>query len=89
MFLSKLIFAWKIKSVFDKLLTEKNKVWHSKKLSIQSFKAADFFMIYKAGKEFWEVGEIVNRIGSIMYMVHGGNCRHKWYLDQLKPRSLA
>lgn len=43
------------------------------KLSIKSFKAGDkvFDRIYKAEKESWEEGEIVNRIGGTMYMVQG------------------
>lgn len=59
---AELMFAKKIKLVFDKLLLgRKIKSCHSTKLTTNSFKAGGkvVFMIYKVEKESWENGEIV------------------------------
>lgn len=80
MSLAELMFTRKSKLLFDKLLPwKKIKSWHSMNLTIKFFKAGEkvFFRFYKAGKEIWEDGEIVNCISRMMYMVQGQNCHHK------------
>lgn len=71
---AELMFATKIKLVFDKLLPgRKIKSLNIKKSNIKSFKAGDkvFFRSYKARKESWEDGKIILLLGRMMYMVQG------------------
>ena len=89
---AELMFARKIRSVFDRLLPEKKNESYKnsarQKSTMQYFRPGDkvFFKIYRGGKDFWEDGLITKRIGKMLYMVKGAKWEHKRHLNQLRKR---
>ena len=69
---AELMFARKIRSVFDKLLPgRKQKSYKNTKNPNKYFRPGDkvFLRMFKRGKGFWEDGVITKRVGKAMYMV--------------------
>lgn len=85
---AELMFARKIKFVFNKLLPER-KTRTSKSNYINTyFKLEEkvFFRIYQRGKEFWQDGVVKKHIGRMAYIIQGQRREHKRHVNQLKRR---
>lgn len=86
---AELMFARKIRSVFDRLLPSPTKKYTKKSNFLcKFFKTGDkvFFKNFKNGKTFWDDGVISKRIGGIMYWVKSFKGEHKRHLNQLRSR---
>ena len=82
------MFARKIRSVFDKLWPKQvkpTKTTIPKKKYMPGEKI--FFQMYKDNKTFWEQGTIKNRIGRMVYMAEGPYATHKKHLNQIRKRT--
>ncbi|XP_029639528.1 uncharacterized protein LOC115214468 [Octopus sinensis] len=84
---AKLMFARKVKSVFDKLLPVKKKIRTCKDIP-KFFRIGDkvYIRMYKNGKQYWKEGETVTYIGRMMYGVRSRNGMEKRHRNQLKER---
>ena len=85
MSLAEVIFARKIRPVFDKLLPKQvkpSKTTVPKKKYMPGEKI--FFQMHKDNKTFWEQGTINNRIGRMVYMVEGPHVTQKKHLNQIR-----
>ena len=81
---AEVMFARKIRPVFDKLLLKQVKPAKTtvpKKKYMPGEKI--FFQMHK-DKIFWEHGTIKNRIGRMVYMVEGSHVPHKKHLNQIR-----
>ena len=67
------MFARKVKSVFDKLIPRQAKLKKTVSPHKKYFYPGDkvLFKAYKNNITFWEVGIIKQRIGELVYLVHG------------------
>ena len=86
---AELMFARKIRSIFDRLLPDlKQEQSGNVKGTTKFFNSGDkvFFRMYQNGKGFWEDGVITRRIGTVMYKVRSKNWDHKRHLNQIRPR---
>lgn len=85
---AEVMFARKIRPVFDKLLPKQVK--HTK-LTIpkKNYMPGEkiFFQMHKDNSTFWERGTIINRIGRMVYMVEGPHSTHKKHLNQIRKRT--
>ena len=70
---AELMFARKIRSVFDELLPKENKKSIKKKRDAKSYIPGEniFFKEYRNGKEIWKAGVIDKLIGRLMYITKG------------------
>lgn len=68
-----LMFARKIKSIFDKLLPKEKTYKENTKDSTQRFDVGNkiHFTVYKNGRESWQDGAVTKRIENIMYLIKG------------------
>ena len=86
---AELMFARKIKFVFNRLLPKKKRSYQNrtKQENMKYFKPGDkvFLKSYKKGKEFWQDGIITQRVGK-MYMVKSKKLIHKRHLNQFRRR---
>ena len=85
MTLTEIMFAWKIRSVFDKLIPNKKKVEHTEQKTGYKFYGVGekvFYQMYQMGKRCWEVGTV----GRMIYFVKGPKMVHKSHLNQTKSR---
>ena len=88
MSLGEVMFARKIRPVFDKLLPKQVKLTKTtvpKKKYMLGEKI--FFQMHKYNKTFWEQGTIKNRIGRMVYMVEGPHATHKKLFNQIRKRT--
>ena len=83
---AEVMFARKIKSVFDKLLPTQVKPPRSTSLPTKHYNPGDkvYFKEYKNNKSFWEPGEILHRIGRMVYIIQGQKNAHKRHLNQIR-----
>ena len=84
---AQIMFARKVRSVFEKLLPRQIK--HSKKQTVSKYYVPgekNYFKIFKANKTFWELGTIKKRIGNMVYIIDGPKFSHKRHLNQLRKR---
>ena len=82
------MFARKIRPVFDKLLlkqVKRAKATVPKKKYMPEEKI--FFQVHKDNKTFCEQGTIKNRIGRMVYIVEGPHAMHKKHLNQIRKRT--
>ena len=85
---AEVMFARKIRPVFDKLLPKQVKPAKTtvpKKNYMPGEKI--FFQMYKNNKTFWEQGKVKNRIGRMVYIIEGPHFTHKKHLNQLRKRT--
>ena len=70
---AELMFARKIRSVFNRLLPKKKRSDQNrrKQEDMKYFRPGDkvFLKSYKNGKEFWQDDVITQRVGKMLYMV--------------------
>lgn len=86
---AELMFARKIRSVFDRILPSATKTRATREnLSTRFYKSGDkiFFLNYRTGKSFWEEGIIKRRIGHILYSVRSSKFDCRRHINQLRPR---
>ena len=87
---AEMIFARKIRSVFDKLLPKQNKLRKTtlapKKGSTREKKI--YFEKYQNNTSCWERGIIKKRIGDMVYIIEGPKYTHKRHQNQLQKRRL-
>ena len=86
---AELMFAHKIRSVFDRILpsaTKKTTVREN--LSTRFYKPGDkiFFLNYRTGKSFWEEGIIMKRHGHMLYSIRSSKFDCRRHINQLRPR---
>ena len=80
--LAQIMFARKVRSVFEKLLPRQIK--HSRKQTVSQYYILGekiYFKIFKAKKMFWELGTIKKRIGNMVYIIDGSKFSHKRHLN--------
>ena len=67
---AEIMYARKIRSVFDRLLPNRKKNYTKIKTIYKSYKEGDkvIFRNYRAGKCFWEDGIVTRRIGRVIYI---------------------
>ena len=84
------MFARKIRSVFDKLLSKQNKqrktILAPKKRLNQGEKI--YFEKYQNSTSCWERGIIKKRIGDMVFIVEGTKYTHEKHQNQLQKRRL-
>ena len=86
---AELMFARKIRSVFDRILQNTNKTIATREnLSTRFYKPGDkiLFLNYRTGKSFWEEGIIMKRIGHVLYSVRSSKFDCRRHINQLRPR---
>ena len=87
---AELMFARKIRSVFNRLLPKKKRSYQNraKQENMKYFRLGDkvFLKSYKNGKEFWQDEVITQRVGKMLYMVKSKKLIHKRHLNQLRRR---
>ena len=84
---AELMFARKIRSVFDRILPNTNKTTVTREnLSTRFYKPGDkiLFLNYRTGKSFWEEGIIMKRIGHMLYSVRSSKFDCRRHINQLK-----
>ena len=82
---AQIMFACKVRSVFEKLLPRQIK--HSRKQTVSKYyvpREKIYFKIFKANKTFLELGTIKKRIGNMVYIINGPKFSHKRHLNQLR-----
>ena len=85
---AELMFALKIRSVFDRILPSTTKTTATREnLSARFYKPGDkiLFLNYGIGKSFWE-GIILKRIGHMLYSVKRSKFDCRRHINQLRPR---
>ena len=88
---AKIMFAQKIRSVFDKQIPNKEKVKYTVQQSKNEFYEVGkkvFYQMYQTGKRYWEVGTIIKRIKRMIYLVKGLKMVHKRCLNPTKSRHI-
>ena len=83
-----LMFARKIRSVFDRILPNTNKTTATREnLSTRFYKPGDkiLFLIY-SGKSFREEGIIMKRIGHVLYSVRSSKFDCSRHINHLRPQ---
>ena len=85
---AEVMFARKIRSVFDKLLPKQKPPVRTSSLPKKRFLPGEkvYFLMYKDNKSYWELGEIRQRIGRMVYIVEGPQYTLKRHLNQLRKR---
>ena len=85
---AEVIFACRIRSVYDKLLPKQTKPGITNIVPTKRYNPGekDFFRIFKDSKSFWEAGTIERKVGNMMYFVNGPQFKHKRHLNQLRRR---
>ena len=86
---AELMFARKIRSVFDRILPNTNKTTATRENpSTRFYKPGDkiLFLNYRTGKSFWEEGIIMKRIGHVLYSVRSSKFDCRRHINQLRPR---
>ena len=80
------MFACRIWSVYDKLLTKQTKPGRTKIVPMKHYNSREkvFFRIFKDNKSFWEAGMIERRVWNMMSIVKGPQFTHKRHLNQLR-----
>ena len=85
---AELMFARKIRSVFDKLRPTENKRGEIKNSNGKYFNPGEkiYFKNYKLGKATWEEGIIDKRIGKMLYLIKHPKWVIKRHLNQINNR---
>ena len=86
---AELMFAWKIRSVFDKILPSTTKTTVTREnFSTMFYKPGDkiLFLNYRTGKSFWEKGIIMKRIGHMLHSVRSSKFDCRRHINQLRPQ---
>lgn len=85
---AELMFARKIRSVFDRLLPEKKKVFKKENLNTKCFSPGEnvYFKNFQNGRNQWVEGIIKKRIGSMVYTIQGLSFVCKRHRNQIRPR---
>lgn len=83
---AELMFARKVKSVFDKLLPGRNRIKNTMYTARKRYTPGEkvFFKCYRNNIEFWERGIVDKRIGDLIYIIKGPKNTHKRHQNQLK-----
>ena len=83
---AEIMYARKIRSVFDRLLPNR-KNYMKIKTNYKSYKEGDkvFFRNYWAGKCFWDDGIVTRRIRRVFYIIQGSKFVCKRHINQLRP----
>ena len=85
---SEIMFARKIRSVFDKLLPRQTKPVRTTTVPNKRYVPGEkvYFKMFRDNKTFWELGTIEKRIGNMVYIIKGPQFSHKRHLNQLRKR---
>ena len=85
---AELMFARKIRSIFDKLLPCPRKKPDKKYDNIKRYSTGQkiYFRNYRNGKSFWDDGTILKRIGRVVYTIKGPKFECKRHINQIRPR---
>lgn len=84
---AELMFARKIRPVFEKLLPKQVKPPNTavpKKKYLPGEKV--FFQVHKNNTTMWELGKVKQRIGRMVYIIEGPKFTHKKHLNQIRKR---
>ena len=87
---AEIMFARKIRSVFDK--KKKSRTYGTKKkkmeINFTNWAKSFYYRMYQTGKRYWGVGTIVKRIGRMIYLVKRPKMVHKRHWNQIKSRHI-
>ena len=85
---AEIMFARKIKSVFDKLIPSKNKNMEKQKVDKKFYQPSEniYYKEYNNGKETWKEGVIDKRIGRLMYTIKHPKWNIKRHYNQIRKR---
>lgn len=87
---AEIMFARKIRSIFDRLLPYQNKKVAKKeeKVNIKKYTSGDkvFFKNFQSGKSYWMDGIIQKRIGKVIYTIKSKKFTCKRHINQIRPR---
>ena len=84
---AKIMYARKIRSIFDRLLPNRKKNYTKIKTNYKSYKEGDkVFRNSRSGKCFWEDGIVTRRIGRVICIIQGAKFVCKRHVNQLRPR---
>ena len=85
---AELMYARKIRSMFDKLLPKQTKPGRTNTVPKKSFQPGEnfFFRIFRDNKSFWEIGTIEKKVGNIIYTIKGSQFTNQKYLKQIRKR---
>ena len=83
-----LMFARKVRSIFDRLLPSKKKRILRENFSSRQFTPGDtvYFSNYQGGKMHWVDGVVVKRLGKVVYSIKAEGYMCKRHINQLRPR---
>ena len=85
---AELMFARKIRSIFDRLLPDKKEVTRKNFPGREYFPGDKvFFKNFQKGKNYWMDGIIEKRIGNMVYTIQGPKFVCKRHINQIRPRS--
>ena len=87
---AELMFARKIRSIFDRLLPDKKKkVTRKENFLVRHYSTGDkiYFKNFQKGKNYWMDGIIKKRIGNMVYTIQGPKFICKRHINQIRPRS--
>lgn len=87
---AEIMFARKVRSVFDKLLTKQTKQGPTSIVPRKKYSPREkvFFKMFKNNTSFWEPGTIEKRIRNMVYIIQGPRFSHKRHLNQIRKRLL-
>ena len=88
MTLAEVMFARKIKSMFDKLLPNQWKPGQTNKVNRKRFKISEkvFFRMFQINKTYWEKCTADKQIRNMIYIIKGPGFSHKRHLNQIKKQ---
>ena len=83
-----LMFARKIRSIFDRLLPDRKKVTQKEKFLVRQYSPGEkvYFKNFQKGKNFWMEGIVKQRIGNMVYTIKGQNFICKRHVNQIRRR---
>ena len=85
---AEVMFARKIKSVFDKFSPNQSKPGHTNKVTRKRFKLGEkvFLRIFQSNKSHWVTGIVDKQIRNMIYIIKGSRFTHKRHLNQIRKR---
>lgn len=91
---AEMLLGWQPQSLMDKMKPDKNKgkqslIEHTASNKLRSFKLSQkvYFKQFNIGKEWWCVGTIKKRLGTVVYLVEDeGGKLHKRHTNQIRSK---
>ena len=87
---AEVMFAWRIRSVYDKMLPKQTKPATASIVPTKKYYLEEkvYHKMFKDNKSFWEAGTVEKRIGNVIYIIKGPQFTHKRHLNKKRKRSL-